>query len=78
MATTEVLAFDWGVGILGILDINTSEYIPYYYGNEMLQGAKRIVSCVGTIVSFNGNGRDLGEISKILRETRIYSPNLPT
>ncbi|OCX71258.1 hypothetical protein A6M27_14190 [Acidithiobacillus thiooxidans] len=66
MATTEVLAFDWGVGVLGVLDINGNEYIPYHYGEEMIQGAKRIVSCVGTVVSFNGNRRDLEEISKIL------------
>lgn len=66
MATTEVLAFDWGVGILGVLDVNSNEYIPYHYREEMIRGAQRIVSSLGTIVSFNGNRCDLKEISKIL------------
>jgi len=66
MATTEVLAFDWGVSILGILDVNSNEYIPYHYGENMILGAKRITSSVGTIVSFNGNRCDLIEISRIL------------
>jgi hypothetical protein len=66
VAKTEVLAFDWGVGILGVLAINSNEYIPHHYGDEMIQGVKRIVSSLGTIVNFNGNGRDLKEISKVL------------
>ncbi len=65
-ATSEVLAFDWGTNIIGILDVLKNEYIPYINTEEMTNGAQRIVSSTGTIVSFNGNTKDLMEISKIL------------
>jgi len=66
MSTSEVLAFDWGETIVGILDIDHNVYTPYRYRKEMIEGAKRIAMSAGTIVSFNGNGRDLDEIAKIL------------
>lgn len=62
----EVLAFDWGTSIVGILDVNSGVYIPYRHNDGMIEGANRLVSSVGTIVSFNGNVKDLPELSKIL------------
>jgi hypothetical protein len=62
----EVLAFDWGIEIVGVLDINADIYRPYRTRGERIEGAKRIVDCDGIIVSFNGLGRDLPELSKLL------------
>lgn len=63
---TEVLAFDWGTDIVGVLDINADIYRVYRTRNERIEGAKRIVECTGIIVSFNGSGRDLPEVSMLL------------
>jgi hypothetical protein len=66
MSTNEVLAFDWGETIVGILDVDRNVYTPYWYGKGMIEGAQRIAMSAGTIVSFNGNGRNLDEIAKLL------------
>jgi hypothetical protein len=66
MGTNEVLAFDWGTTIVGILDVERNVYTPHRFGEGMFEGAKRIATSVDTIVSFNGNGRDLIEIARIL------------
>jgi len=63
---SEVLAFDWGTSIVGVLDVNADRYRAYRTREERVEGAKRVVDCAGTIVSFNGRGRDLLELSKIL------------
>jgi hypothetical protein len=63
---SEVLAFDWGTEIVGVLDVGADIYRAYRKPEERIEGAKRIVDCAGTIVSFNGNGRDFPELSKIL------------
>lgn len=65
MLKSEALAFDWGTSILGILDVNRDVYFPYL-GDERTKGAKRLVSHIGAIVSFNGARYDLAEISKVL------------
>ena len=62
----EVLAFDWGTAIIGILDVTSGTYTPYRANKRMIEGAKRLTHCAGTIVSFNGNGRDLFEIATLL------------
>jgi hypothetical protein len=62
----EVLAFDWGTTIVGVLDVDADSYRAYRTGEERTEGAKRLVDCAGTIVSFNGCGRDLYELSIIL------------
>lgn len=62
----EVLVFDWGTTIVGILDINSDLYVPYRHSEKMREAANRIISSAGTIVSFNGNARDLVELSKML------------
>jgi hypothetical protein len=62
----DVLAFDWGTEIVGVLDINADIYRPYRTRDERIEGAKRIFDCDGIIVSFNGLGRDLLELSKLL------------
>ena len=62
----DVLAFDWGTTIIGILDVERNVYMPNRFAEGMLDGAKRIATSVGTIVSFNGNGCDLIEIAKIV------------
>ena len=66
MATIEVLAFDWGTTVVGVLDVGNNVYTPYHCREEMIHGAERIVSFQGTIVSFNGTGYDLIEISRLL------------
>jgi len=63
---SEVPAFDWGTTIIGVLDIHADRYRGYRTPDERIAGARRIVDCAGTIVSFNGCGRDLLEFSKIL------------
>jgi hypothetical protein len=63
---SEVLAFDWGTTIVGVLDITTDVYRAYRSRKERLEGAKRIVDCPSIIVSFNGSGRDLPELATIL------------
>ena|ERR1700727_2887584 len=63
---SEVLAFDWGTEIVGVLDVGTDIYRTYRTREKRIEGAKRIVDCAGIIVSFNGDGRDLPELSKIL------------
>lgn len=64
--THEVLAFDWGTHVIGILNVNSNTYTAYRYGENMAEGANRIISSTGAIVSFNGIRRDLIEIAKIL------------
>jgi hypothetical protein len=63
--SNEILAFDWGTTIVGILDVARNVYTSYR-GKDMIEGAKRIASSTGTIVSFGGNSRDLKELSEIL------------
>lgn len=74
--THEVLAFDWGTTVIGILDVNSNAYTAYRYGENMAEGAKRIISSTGTIVSFNGISRDLIEIAKILGFSSVAEMNI--
>ena len=74
--TAEVLAFDWGTEVIGVLDVNGNTYTAYRYGKDMVEGAKRIISTAGTIVSFSGNHRDLIEIAKILGFSSIAEMNV--
>jgi hypothetical protein len=62
----EVLSFDWGTTIIGVLDVNTDIYTPYC-GASRIDGVRRIASCCGTVVSFNGNLYDLPQMAKFLR-----------
>ena len=73
---SNVLAFDWGINIVGVLDINADVYRAYRTRIERIEGAKRIVECAGIIVTFNGNGRDLVELSKILSLPAVASLTL--
>lgn len=61
----EVLAFDVGESIVGILDVNTGAYAPYR-GEDMIDGARRLIDCEGIIVSFNGTLSDLPSLARIL------------
>jgi hypothetical protein len=63
---SDVLAFDWGTTIVGVLDVKANIYRAYRTREERIEGAKRIVDCAGIIVSFNGCGCDLLQLSKIL------------
>lgn len=74
--TDEVIAFDWGTTAIGILDVIGNVYTAYCYGAGMAEGAKRIISSTGTIVSFNGNGRDLIEIAKLLGFSSLAEMNI--
>lgn len=59
----EILAFDVGTGIVGILDVQTGSYAAYR-GQDMLLGARRVFDCEGIIISFNGNRYDLPKLAK--------------
>ena len=61
----EVLAFDIGENLVGVLDVHAGEYTPYR-GDAMVDGARRMVDCEGTIVSFNGTCCDLPWLARIL------------
>jgi hypothetical protein len=68
LVTSEVLAFDWGTTIVGVLDIAHNVYTPYRSSKEMINGTKRIASAE-IIVSFGGTYRDLTELSRMLSLT---------
>lgn len=68
--TTEILAFDVGDDIVGILDLKTGQYDPYR-GNRKAIGAQRLIDCRGAIVSFNGNSYDLPELAKLLGKATL-------
>ena len=63
----EALAFDWGTAIVGILDVNTEIYTAYRGTAHMIDGAKRVLSAEGTIVSFNGTACDLPKLFELLQ-----------
>jgi len=67
----DVLAFDWGIDIVGVLDVIANIYRAYRTRTERIEGAQRIVECTGIIVSFNGSARDLLELSKLLGRTSV-------
>jgi hypothetical protein len=73
---SEVLAFDWGIDIVGVLDINADMYRAYRTRSERIEGARRIIGCTGIIVSFNGNGYDLVELSNLLGLPSVANLNL--
>ena len=74
--TNEVLAFDWGTTVIGILDVNNNAYTAYLHGEQMVEGASRIILSQGTIVSFNGKGRDLIEIARMLDFPSVSEMNI--
>lgn len=49
-----------------LTSVTKDVYRAYRSPEERLEGAKRIVACPSVIVSFNGTGWDLLELSKIL------------
>ena len=61
----EVLTFDIGENLVGVLDVNTGEYTSYR-GDEKVDGARRVIACEGIIVSFNGTCCDLPSLVRIL------------
>lgn len=61
----EILSFDVGTGIVGVLDVQTGSYAAYR-GQDILVGARRVFDCEGIIISFNGNTYDLPELVKRL------------
>ena len=61
---TELLAFDVGIDIVGIIDLRTDAY-ACYRGARMPDGARRILGCDG-VVSFNGIRYDLPALAKIV------------
>jgi hypothetical protein len=63
--TEEVVSFDWGTTIVGVLDVHTDIYTPYR-GTRLIDGARRVAGCRGTVVSFNGNLCDLAKVAEIL------------
>ena len=62
---TELLAFDVGIDIVGILDLRTDAYVCFR-GTRKPHGARRILDCDGVVVSFNGNRYDLRKLAKIV------------
>ena len=67
----EVIAFDYGVDIVGVLDVNTGDYTPYR-GDRMVEGIRRVINCEGAIVSYNGDHYDLPKMAKHLDEDIEY------
>jgi hypothetical protein len=62
---SEVLSFDWGTTIIGVLEVNTEIFTPYR-GGRIADGVRRVIECSGTIVSFNGNSYDLPKMAEYL------------
>ena len=71
----EMLAFDYGEDIVGVIDLNTDAYTRYR-GECMIEGAKRILACDGIIVSFNGTGYDLPKLAKLAGLSASDTPSL--
>ena len=72
---TELLAFDVGVDIVGILDLRTDAYFCFR-GARKPDGARRILDCDGVIISFNGIRYDLPELAKIIGAADADAPPL--
>ena len=60
----EILAFDYGEDIVGMIDLNTDTFTRYRC-ECMVEGAKRLLACGGIIVSFNGTHYDLPRLATI-------------
>ena len=71
----EILAFDYGEDIVGMIDLNTDTYTRYR-GKAMVEGAKRILACDGIIVSFNGTCYDLPRLAKFAGLSASDTPSL--
>ena len=71
----EILAFDYGEDIVGMVDLNTDAYTRYR-GECMVEGAKRILASDGIIVSFNGSGYDLPRLAELSGFSASYTPAL--
>jgi hypothetical protein len=61
----QVLAFDCGTTILGVLDVHSDEYTPYRH-HDMKHGARRLREGSGAIVSFNGKRYDFPVLARLL------------
>ena len=72
---TELLAFDVGVDIVGILDLRTDAYVCYR-GPRRCGGARRILDCDGVVISFNGIRYDLPKLTKIVGVAGGYALSL--
>ena len=59
----EILAFDYGEDIVGMIDLDADIYARYR-GARMVDGARRILACDGIVVSFNGAGYDLRKLAE--------------
>ena len=71
----EILAFDYGEDIVGVIDLNTDVYV-LYRGKCMVEGAQRILACEGIIVSFNGTSYDLPKLAKVAGLSASDTPSL--
>ena len=67
-SVNELLAFDIGDDIVGIIDLRTDSY-DCYRGARMADGARRILECDGVVISFNGILYDMPELANIARVT---------
>ena len=65
LTMNEVLSFDWGTAIIGVLDVDTELYTPYS-GRRIVEGVQRVTECDGIVVSFNGNLYDLPKMAESL------------
>lgn len=71
----EILAFDVGIDIVGMIDLRTNSYFRYR-GKGKVRGALRILDCVGIVISFNGTRYDLPELMKLTGLTDPASQRL--
>ena len=61
----EILAFDYGQSIVGMIDLRTDSY-SRYRGRRMIDGASRILDCEGIVISFNGTEYDLPKLATLI------------
>lgn len=71
----EILAFDYGQSIVGMIDLRTDLYIRYK-GRRMVDGARRILDCEGIVISFNGTRYDLPRLAELVGVADSDNPPL--
>ncbi len=71
----EILAFDYGQSIVGMIDLRTDAYIRYK-PPSMIDGAKRILDCEGIVISFNGTLYDLPKLAELVGVADSDNPPL--
>lgn len=61
----DILAFDVGTDVIGILDMKSGSY-EAYRGKRKTIAAERLISCHGVIISYNGTDYDVPQLARLL------------